>query len=622
MYDYLNSSVAAVARLGAQSEIEAVSPAFCRLLGRAEEDLIGRSFLEFAETEATWCDALSSDQASTATDPLTLDFKIAKATDRSKWVRANIQLSVLNDSKSSGYEINLTEIGDLKNRPVLRAHNLEMFERILNVINAFFWVNRLSDGKTTYTSPASVEYFRKFKTVMPRNVEEWTKIIHPDERARVYEEFRKSRAAEIPFALEYRIVLEDETVVWIFHRGYPFRDEEGKFIAYIGVGQEITERKNRDFELARMQAAENIRAIAADLAHNFNNLLAIIDLAAHGIARDNNNDFVIKKTQSIHYAVDRGSDIINTLLAMTSNKIIDPVYADLNEILNETRPLISTLAGPNIQVIYDCTSLPCPLYVDKSGLSQAIINLITNSREAMDEGGEIMIKTRVLPMLAGVETADTPNSSVSISIEDTGMGMTDHVLRHANDPYFTTKSNGRGLGLAITAGFVRQSGGDLSFSNRIGGGLIARMTFPHTVPPTELPAGLSAELEKGAMRQTGAILHAGTILVVDDEPLIAESISEMLVDDGHHVICAASISEAKEYLEDAGYKLVICDIAMGTEETGVDLARWIKEKFPLTALLLTSGYSDNMSLLPNDMAFIKKPYRPNELHAKVRELLK
>ena len=622
MHDFLDSNVAAMARLSAQSEIEAVSPAFCRLLGRAEEELIGHSFLEFAETEAIWCDALSSGQDKTAMAPLTLDFKIAKTTGRSEWVRANIQLSGLNEKKSNIYEIILTDIGDIKNNYPFRKQNIDLFERLLKIINAFFWLNRLSDGKTTYTSPASVDFFRKYKTNMPRNLEEWIKIIHPDERARVYEEFRKSRAAEIPFALEYRIVLSSGDAHWIFHRGFPFRDKNGEIVSYIGIGQEITERKNRDVELARMQAAENIRAIAADLAHNFNNLLAIIDLAAHGIARDNDNDFVIKKTKSIHYAVDRGSDIINTLLEMTSNKIIDPDYTDLNEIVNETKPLISTLAGPNIQVIYDCTSLPCPLYVDKSGLSQAIINLITNSREAMDEGGEMMIKTRVLPMLAGVETMDTPNSRVSISIEDTGMGMTDHVLRHANDPYFTTKSNGRGLGLAITAGFVRQSGGDLSFSNRIGGGLIARMTFPHTVPPTELPAGLSAELDKGAMRHAGAILHAGTILVVDDEPLIAESISEMLVDDGHHVICAASISEAKEYLEDAGYKLVICDIAMGTEETGVDLARWIKEKFPLTALLLTSGYSDNMSLLPNDMAFIKKPYRPNELHEKVRQLLK
>jgi PAS domain S-box-containing protein len=622
VHDFLDSNVAAMARLSAQSEIEAVSPAFCRLLGRAEEELIGHSFLEFAETEAIWCDALSSGQDKTAMAPLTLDFKIAKTTGRSEWVRANIQLSGLNEKKSNIYEIILTDIGDIKNNYPFRKQNIDLFERLLKIINAFFWLNRLSDGKTTYTSPASVDFFRKYKTNMPRNLEEWIKIIHPDERARVYEEFRKSRAAEIPFALEYRIVLSSGDAHWIFHRGFPFRDKNGEIVSYIGIGQEITERKNRDVELARMQAAENIRAIAADLAHNFNNLLAIIDLAAHGIARDNDNDFVIKKTKSIHYAVDRGSDIINTLLEMTSNKIIDPDYTDLNEIVNETKPLISTLAGPNIQVIYDCTSLPCPLYVDKSGLSQAIINLITNSREAMDEGGEMMIKTRVLPMLAGVETMDTPNSRVSISIEDTGMGMTDHVLRHANDPYFTTKSNGRGLGLAITAGFVRQSGGDLSFSNRIGGGLIARMTFPHTVPPTELPAGLSAELDKGAMRHAGAILHAGTILVVDDEPLIAESISEMLVDDGHHVICAASISEAKEYLEDAGYKLVICDIAMGTEETGVDLARWIKEKFPLTALLLTSGYSDNMSLLPNDMAFIKKPYRPNELHEKVRQLLK
>jgi PAS domain S-box-containing protein len=611
-----------MARLSAQSEIEAVSPAFCRLLGRAEEELIGHSFLEFAETEAIWCDALSSGQDKTAMAPLTLDFKIAKTTGRSEWVRANIQLSGLNEKKSNIYEIILTDIGDIKNNYPFRKQNIDLFERLLKIINAFFWLNRLSDGKTTYASPASVDFFRKYKTNMPRNLEEWIKIIHPDERARVYEEFRKSRAAEIPFALEYRIVLSSGDAHWIFHRGFPFRDKNGEIVSYIGIGQEITERKNRDVELARMQAAENIRAIAADLAHNFNNLLAIIDLTAHGIARDNDNDFVIKKTKSIHYAVDRGSDIINNLLAMISNKIIDPDYTDLNEIVNETKPLISTLAGPNIQVIYDCTSLPCPLYVDKSGLSQAIINLITNSREAMDEGGEIMIKTRVLPMLTGVETMDTPNSRVSISIEDTGMGMTDHVLRHANDPYFTTKSNGRGLGLAITAGFARQSGGDLSFSNRIGGGLIARMTFPHTVPPTELPAGLSAELDKGAMRHAGAILHAGTILVVDDEPLIAESISEMLVDDGHHVICAASISEAKEYLEDAGYKLVICDIAMGTEETGVDLARWIKEKFPLTALLLTSGYSDNMSLLPNDMAFIKKPYRPNELHEKVRQLLK
>ena len=622
MHDFLDSNVAAMARLSAQSEIEAVSPAFCRLLGRAEEELIGHSFLEFAETEAIWCDALSSGQDKTAMAPLTLDFKIAKTTGRSEWVRANIQLSGLNEKKSNIYEIILTDIGDIKNNYPFRKQNIDLFERLLKIINAFFWLNRLSDGKTTYASPASVDFFRKYKTNMPRNLEEWIKIIHPDERARVYEEFRKSRAAEIPFALEYRIVLSSGDAHWIFHRGFPFRDKNGEIVSYIGIGQEITERKNRDVELARMQAAENIRAIAADLAHNFNNLLAIIDLAAHGIARDNDNDFVIKKTKSIHYAVDRGSDIINNLLAMISNKIIDPDYTDLNEIVNETRPLISTLAGPNIQVIYDCNNLPCPLYVDKSGLSQAIINLITNSREAMDEGGEIVIKTRALPILEGVETADTPKNCVSISIEDTGMGMTDHVLRHANDPYFTTKSNGRGLGLAITAGFARQSGGDLSFSNRIGGGLITRMTFPHTVPPTELPAGLSAELDKGAMRHAGAILHAGTILVVDDEPLIAESISEILVDHGHHVICATSISEAKEYLEDAGYKLVICDIAMGTEETGVDLARWIKEKFPLTALLLTSGYSDNMSLLPNDMAFIKKPYRPNELHEKVRQLLK
>jgi PAS domain S-box-containing protein len=486
MPDALRSRVAAVARLDSNWRISAASPAFYALLGRHAADVIGHSFLEFTEAQADWFAGMSAADLLDDERAITQDFQVRAPSGEVFWVRAGMHLSAAEDGTLFPDEISLVEIEDLRQDGGEQARQAALLDRALTVVDEAVWVRRMPGGEILYASPAYERIWGGRRDQLEGDAGNWMKQIHPDDRGRVETEVRRQQSARQPFDVEYRIIRGDGATRWIWDRGTPAQNLFGSVDVYVGSAQDITERKAHEFELARRQAADNIDTTAAALAHNFNNLLAIVDLAARAIEREDQFARHADRLGSIHSAVERGGEITELLLTISSRHDLNSSYVDLNVLVTEMKPLVTGSLGPNHRLIYDVSSAPCPVQIDRTGLNQALLNLVKNSREAMPDGGELLIQTRVLPSPALSGGEDTGTPCVQISVEDSGTGMSEHALNHAADPYFTTKPHGSGLGLAATDSFVRRSGGSLTLANRTGGGLIVQMTFPLALPPGDI----------------------------------------------------------------------------------------------------------------------------------------
>lgn len=608
----LDCQTAAVARLDDHWTITAVSPALCRLLSVSAEQLCGRSFPDFVAADCdlpAWLGALP---AGHAPGPVRRDLTMTGSDGRRFRARAVILPRTALPSHAAPSEISLTELDALHPDPSDLDSEIQLLDRWLSVFDDVFWIDRYSDHRTVYLNAAFTKVWGlPIDHLLDQDIS-WVSLIHPDDRSRVGEEFQRCFAAGISFTSEYRIVRADGALRWVWDKTYPVRDATGAITSYIGSAKDITERKLEEIEMARRQAAQNIGSIGADLAHNFNNLLAIVDLSAHALVRTGKLEASNEKLAAIRSAVARGAEITNSLLAMSSRQMLDPVQVDANAAIEELQPLIAASTGPNIRVTCDLTTLKCPLRIDKAGLNQAIVNLVTNAREAMPAGGEIRLVTRrrdssLLPRPGGDQACQV----VAITIEDSGTGMDEHMLRHATDPYFTTKGDGTGFGLAITNAFVLQSGGRLKLENRAGGGLSASLILPLAAAgdePGAAPTGLPAPRRE-------------TILVIDDEAPLTVLVSDLLASADYDVTCATTVEQARQCLDQSDFSLVICDIALGVRQTGVDVANWVAERNRATKVLLMSGYPTDKVVIPSGLPFIKKPFAPEALIDLVDQLL-
>lgn len=598
-----------VAIVGNDWEIIEASSAFIKMLNWEDRKIIGRSFLDFVQLGADYFDALNAINASSSDGVVFQDLKIGGREAQGFWVRAKIKMTTGHLGAPRPCEITLTEIDNSNGFDAEKARQITLLDNVLSVVDSVFWVSRLLGDQILYVSPSFERIWGVSRKQLELDGRSWWEMMHPDDQERVIAEVRRCREARKSFDVEYRIFREDGAMRWIWDKGQPVYDACGNIDVYIGTAQDITERKNHEIELARLQSADNIGAVSADLAHNFNNLLTIVDLAAHGIGREDLTKKHAERLASIHAAVDRGAEITALLLSISSRQMLEPNYYDANEIIAEMESLIKASLGPMNRIEYDITALPCPIYVDKTGLNQAILNLIKNSREALPTGGEIRIKTRIVAPFDESDDPSTGECRVAISVEDTGTGMDEHTLRHATDPYFTTKSDGAGFGLAITNGFVLQSGGRLSLSNRIGGGLTARMTFPVKWPPVDALAADTMDER----------LMAPTILIVDDEPVISNTVAEILGVAGYEVSTSTDALDARMQLEHGQFAMVICDVGLSGKLSGADLVDWAKGRFPNIRRILMSGYNRGKMPIPDDIPFIRKPFSPESLLAVVRQ---
>ncbi len=394
--------------------------------------------------------------------------------------------------------------------------------------------------------------------------------------------------------------------------------------AFVGILHDLTARQASQLASETALRMEALGQLTGGVAHDFNNLLTIIignlELLEPKLTDE-------QQTTLLHEALsaaELGTKLIDKLLAHGRRGQLRPSRLDVNEAIGDTLALLSRTLSPRIKLRTVLAREIWPIDADRAQFRNALINLAVNAQDAMPDGGDIVVRTsnvRIDSYIAE-ETGVVPGHYVRISVTDNGQGMTPEVRRRALEPFFTTKTPGKGtgLGLATVYGFVRQSGGQVTLYSEVGLGTTISLYFPAatsdiTVPPAE---DSPAAPDVAATGQT--------VLVVEDDAAIRRLSLERIEALGYRAIAAADAEEALAIIEKTPeIDALFTDIVMPGPMSGLDLARRVRADRPEIAILLTSGFSGDL-ISPNNgfssnFQLLSKPYRQNELAARLRILL-
>lgn len=407
----------------------------------------------------------------------------------------------------------------------------------------------------------------------------------------------------------------------IYYQGKP---------AIISINRDITERKHvseqlrkKDELLRQSQKLESVGRLAGGIAHDFNNMLTAINGYSELILRKPNLDDSIRRAvEEIRKAGERSASLTNQLLAFSRRQVLQTKVLDINEVIAETSKLLGRLIGEDIKLT---TSLSADLWsveVDPGQLTQVIMNLAVNARDAMQNGGSLLIATdNVLldersPELRGLAK---PGDYVRLIVSDSGHGIAGDDLQHIFEPFFTTKELGKGtgLGLATVYGIVKQSGGYIWVDSELGAGTKFTIYLPRV-----------ADSQRDREQETSSVIPrgAGTILVVEDEYLVRSLTRQVLEQCGYRVVEASDGVEALTKCEQLDWKidLLMTDVVM-PNMGGRELASAVAESGSQIPVLFTSGYTDDHvirhDVISPHVNFLQKPFTVETLAHKVQEML-
>jgi len=452
----------------------------------------------------------------------------------------------------------------------------------------------------------------------------WINLIHPEDRERVLRTIADALRQNLDTNLEYRITAGDGTIHWLQDRGRFVSDEQGNRTGWQGVMLEITETKALEEQLRQSQKLESVGMLAGGIAHDFNNMLTAINgysnLTLRKLAAD---DPLRHNIEEIKKAGDRSADLTRQLLAFSRQQMMQPVILDLNGAIVDTNKMLQRVLGEDIQLTTTLNPRVGRIKADPGQLSQIITNLAINARDAMPQGGILIIETDNVfldPDYARRHTGVLPGPYVRLTVSDNGAGMSDKTKEHLFEPFFTTKAvgQGTGLGLATVYGIVKQSGGSIEVYSEEGIGTTFKVYLPRVADQAapEKTKGLSAQLHKGTE----------TILLVEDEDIVRRLSRQILEESGYTVFEARNGSHALEICEqeDCKFDLLMTDVVM-PQMGGRELAEKLRSRLPDIKILFTSGYTDDAvvrhGVIEADTNFIQKPFSPDKLAEKIREIL-
>ncbi len=368
--------------------------------------------------------------------------------------------------------------------------------------------------------------------------------------------------------------------------------------------------------LRQAQKMETLGQLTGGIAHDFNNLLTVIRGSADLLKRPAlSEDRRARYVAAIAETADRATKLTNQLLAFARRSSLTPEILDARTIVRGMHDMIATLSGAFVEVSMRLPDDPCLVNADASQLETAIVNLAVNARDAMGHRGRLTIdvgEAYRIPAVRGHPARD--GDFVAIAVRDTGSGIDPAHIDHIFEPFFTSKAvgHGTGLGLSQVFGFVKQSGGEVIVDSVHGEGATFTLYLPrerHAGPITADPAP-APRLEQGPLR----------ILVVEDNPDVGAFAISALADLGHAIVFARDAEEALDILDEgaATFDVVFSDVMM-PGINGIELGQAVRQRFPQTSILLTSGYSE---IISKQGAFgfelLRKPYSMDELAAALR----
>jgi len=379
--------------------------------------------------------------------------------------------------------------------------------------------------------------------------------------------------------------------------------------------EEVAARERAQDQLRQAQKLESIGKLTGGVAHDFNNLLAAVmgnlELLRKRVGDDERAQRYISGAVQ---GAERGAALTQRLLAFARQQDLTPQAVDLKTLIGGMSDLLDRSLGPQVLVNLKLPPGLPPAKVDANQVELAILNLAINARDAMPEGGEITISLRSETVRRGRDLA--AGDYLRIDIADTGCGMAPDVAKMAIEPFFSTKpvGKGTGLGLSMVHGLAMQLGGKLGLKSTVGRGTTATLWLP-VAPAEARPATIAPQV------QSFAPARPATILLVDDDPLIATSTCDMLEDLGHTVIETNSGPSALEVLRGhQAIDLMVTDYAMAGM-TGVELAKAAKSLRPSLPILLATGYADLTEGSGADLPRLAKPYHQAQLRQEIERLL-
>ncbi len=509
-------------------------------------------------------------------------------------------------------ETRLEQLGAAEERYRRLAENAPdtIYRYELHPARRFSFVNSRASEVTGYSAE---EFFR--------DPDLWKRIVHADDLALIEPVLRGERLNSEGIILRW--ATKEGSQIWIEQHHTLVRDQAGQVIAVECIARDITERNKLEEMLRQSQKMEAMGRLAGGIAHDFNNLLTVILGYASVIAkRLPDGDPTRKTVGEIQRAGQQAASLTGQLLAYSRKQATQPRVLDLAELIGDMNDMLDRLIGEDISlaVIHDDA---CLVKADAGQLTQVVMNLVINARDAMPHGGKLTVEARCVTRESediGRQSFRAAGRYVMLVVSDTGCGMPPEVQAHIFEPFYTTKEFGKGtgLGLATIYGIVQQHGGWIDVYSEVDHGTTFKVYIPQ--------AGVEKPLETAAPVSAVTPKRLATILVAEDQAAIRLLAEDVLSDAGHQVLSAPNGKAALQVAAQHGgdIDLLITDVVM-PGMNGPELATELSRNRPGLLVLYSSGYTDHALLhggmIETGTAFLQKPFLPQALLGKVEELL-
>lgn len=517
----------------------------------------------------------------------------------------------------------LVEVTEQKRAEDALRESEGKFRELAENIDEVFWLTDPAKNQMLYISPSYEKIWGRDCESLYRAPRTWLEAIHANDRARVAEAAIAKQGAGKYDEL-YRILRPDGTLRWIHDRAFPIRNAAGEVYRVVGVAQDITEGKALEQQFRQLQKMESIGQLAGGVAHDFNNILTVIQ--GHASLIEMGRNLTPEISESVHeiaYAAEHAAGLTRQLLTFSRRQVIQPADVDLNQVISEIAKMLRRVLGEDITLHFQSVELPS-IWADPGMMEQILMNLAVNARDAMPKGGCLAIQTSKIALNEAF-VLQNPEASVGefvcLTVGDTGSGISPENMSKIFEPFFTTKEVGKGtgLGLATVYGIVKQHEGWINVQSELNKGT----TFTIYFPARKARPGTSKQ------KQVGEAIRGGkeTILLVEDEDTLRLLVRNVLERYGYKILeanCGAAALDAW-HEHHAKINLLLTDLVMPGGMTGRELADQLRQQKPALRVVFTSGYSaDTVGKdfrLREGINFLQKPYPPRKLAQCVRDCL-
>ncbi len=638
--------------LSADLVILSVNPSFLESFGLREEDVVGHPLQDVVRAEELVRRAHEVLASGVAQRDVLFDLYLTPRRETRPVLITMTGIRMAGDEPARLLLI-VQDLSEEERLQAARRASEERFRDLVQGLDAIVWE---ADAATLRFSFVS----QRAETILGYPVERWLGIadffvsrIHPDDRARVMRVCREAVGKGTDHELEYRALTADGRELWLRDIVHVVPSGVGRPAQLRGLTVDLTERKRAEEALrqteAQLRQAQKMDAVgklAGGIAHDFNNLLMVIrgdtDLI---LRRLDPGDRLRQNAEGIREAADQAAALTRQLLAFSRKQVLAPTVVDLNAVVSATQQMLRRLIGETINLVTMTAPDLWAVKADPGQVEQMILNLVVNARDAMPDGGRLTIVTANVDV--DVDTAlkrgVTPGPYVMLEVSDTGIGMDAETQTHLFEPFFTTKDQGKGTGLGLSTvyGIVNQSGGHIWVQSEPGRGTSFRVYLPRVKRAVEPPVSIAtpsrdAETAVDPLHDEAPSPKLGeeapggprkeTVLLVEDAKRVRDVVREILEMSGYEVLEARDGADA---LRISGrhrgpIHLMVTDVVM-PQMSGRELAQRLAALRSDMRVLYMSGYTDDAivrhGVLDAGIAFIAKPFTPDALAAKVREVL-